>query len=100
MNIDAFAAAHGLRNDPVVGATALYRGSPYLTLCSHGIKPQGEEAKKYESEEKAWASYWEQLAAYVGERRKGVLHWRRQPVLIEDMPHGFFVVSRVLLTNE
>lgn len=56
----------------------------YVTLCSHGIKPQGEPAPAYESPQEAIELYGDQLRAMVKENPGKMLAWRERPSLTRD----------------
>jgi hypothetical protein len=66
----------------------------YVTLCSHGIKEQGDSAPSF-----GWVDaiekYAEHLQAMIGENKGKQLAWRERPSLSNDGLGKFRVYSRL-----
>lgn len=71
-----------------IGAT------PYSTLCSHGIKAEGERAPWFGMHE-ALKRYEDQLRAMAALNEGKQLAWRRRPVLEKRADGEFRVYSRL-----
>lgn len=56
----------------------------YVTLCSHGIKPQDEEAPSYATKQEAIELYADQLRAMAKENLGKMLAWRCRPELTRE----------------
>lgn len=82
------------------GPACAYLGSPpnshlYVTLCSHGVKPQGAAAQVYPTCQEAIEQYGERLRQAAGSNENKMLAWRARPS-IQTGDGGYYVSSRLV----
>ena len=80
------------------------RGTPFVTLCSGGIKREGDPAPVLCLDAKlAEVYYQDSLKQYIEANGPGVLCWRQLPTMETVLTHGvdrYFVWSRLCVEKE
>lgn len=80
------------------------RGTPFVTLCSGGIKPEGEPVPLLcLTAELAEAYYWQSLRNYIKANLPGKLCWRTRPVIQTVVANNitrYFIWSRLCIEKE
>ena len=74
-------------------------GEEYVTLCSGGIKNEGESTMTYSDIDKAINDYWESVARYIDSvKDANVVYWRARPgVVWDENGERCYVRSRLLV---
>ena len=84
-------------------------GEKYFTVCSRGIKSEGEYQSGFKSSKVAWKEYGRQLRLIIQRATMGfekpiqTLYWRQKPELMSgdgQFGHEYKVFSRLLISDK